>query len=84
MLDAFEDITDNLPVLETYVTIFGSTELEFLRKPLTLLYADLMAFGIKAVKLLDRGKMSMHPSAPVITLCQSPHGGIHERMLIRP
>ena len=46
---ALEDVSSNLPILETYVTIFDSSQVELLRGLLTSLYTNIIGFDLKAV-----------------------------------
>ncbi|MCJ1305113.1 hypothetical protein MMC08_007927, partial [Hypocenomyce scalaris] len=59
----FEDIVKGLPALETYIDIFGSSQLQLLRESLVDIYREFVVFGLQAVKLFDR--------SPVPTLGRS-------------
>ena len=50
----FEDIVKGLPALETYIDIFGSSQLQLLRESLVDIYREFVVFGLQAVKLFDR------------------------------
>lgn len=43
-----------LPALETYVHLYSASELQLLKTPLVNIYVDLISFGLRAVKLVDR------------------------------
>lgn len=40
--------------------MFNSSQLELLRGPLTSLYANIITFGLKAVRLLQMGTLSKY------------------------
>jgi len=58
VVDLLDEVLTGLPVLETYIKIFGTSTIQLLRTPLVNLYAELITFVIMAVKLFDRSKMS--------------------------
>ena len=43
-----------LPALDIYIQIFGASRIRLLERPLVDLYAELITFGIEAVKLFDK------------------------------
>ena len=52
-----EQVAMRLPVLETYIGLFGSSENQLLKAPLIDIYTTLILFGIQALKLFDRSKI---------------------------
>ena len=52
-----EQVAMRLPVLETYIGLFGSSENQLLKAPLIDIYTTLMLFGIQALKLFDRSRI---------------------------
>jgi hypothetical protein len=54
VLAMLDEISNGLPTLETYIDIFGFSEIRLLEAPLIKIYAELISFGIQAVKLFDR------------------------------
>ncbi|KAI9817428.1 MAG: hypothetical protein M1827_001037 [Pycnora praestabilis] len=57
VLDALESITKALPRFGIYIDLFGSSDIQLLRAPLTDIYSDLIRFGIQAIKLFDRSML---------------------------
>jgi hypothetical protein len=56
VLDTLERIAKVLPTLKVYVDLYNSSKLQLLREPLVRIYADIISFGLRAVKLLNRSK----------------------------
>ena len=60
----FEDIVKGLPALETYIDIFGSSQLQLLREPLVDIYREFIVFGLQAVRLFDRSPIRKWSKSP--------------------
>lgn len=56
-LAALEGVTNALPAMSTYISIFGGSELQLLRRPLITIYAQFVIFGLQAVKLFNRSSL---------------------------
>jgi NB-ARC domain len=54
VLDTLEQITNVLPVIETYTNLYSASSIQLLRDPLTNLYSDMIEFSLSAIRLYDR------------------------------
>jgi hypothetical protein len=54
VLALLSEVTNGLPALETYIKIFGCSDIRLLEIPLVTMYVEIIMFGIQAVKLFDR------------------------------
>lgn len=52
-----EDIVKALPTLQTYINMFGSSQLQLLREPLVDIYAGFIGLGLQAIKLCNRSTL---------------------------
>ena len=59
VLDTLEQITKVLPSVKAYVELYGKSQLQLLREPLVSIYADMISFGLRAVKLINKSKLSV-------------------------
>jgi hypothetical protein len=59
VLDTLEQITKVLPSVKAYVELYGKSQLQLLREPLVNIYADMISFGLRAVKLINKSKLSV-------------------------
>ncbi|KZP24445.1 hypothetical protein FIBSPDRAFT_1042213 [Athelia psychrophila] len=61
-LDTVAEILDvirnSLPTLEVYTKLFGSSDIQLLKRPLVEIYTQLMLFGVQGIKLFDRSMLS--------------------------
>jgi hypothetical protein len=53
IITLLENMLKRLPMVETYIDIFGASNIQLLRVPLVNLYSKLIEFGIQVVKLFD-------------------------------
>ncbi|KAF7966513.1 hypothetical protein HWV62_38096, partial [Athelia sp. TMB] len=58
VLDVLEDARNSLPTLDVYIRLFGSSNIQLLRRPLVEMYSHLMVFGIEAMKLFNRSMLA--------------------------
>ena len=54
VLTLLEDIIKELPALQAYINIYGSSKLQLLREPLVDIYAGFIVLGLQALKLFGR------------------------------
>ena len=54
VLALLNEVTNGLPALETYIKIFGCSNIRLLESPLITMYVEIIMFEIQAVKLFDR------------------------------
>ncbi|KAA6409989.1 MAG: hypothetical protein FRX48_06603 [Lasallia pustulata] len=54
VLTMLEDIVKELPALQAYINIYGSSKLQLLREPLVDIYAGFIVLGLQALKLFGR------------------------------
>jgi hypothetical protein len=59
VLNTLEQITKVLPSVKAYVELYGKSQLQLLREPLVSIYADMIFFGLRAVKLINKSKLSV-------------------------
>ncbi|KAF7986442.1 hypothetical protein HWV62_31201 [Athelia sp. TMB] len=57
VLDLLEDVRNSLPTLDVYIRLFGSSNIQLLRRPLVEMYSHLMLLGIEAIKLFNRSML---------------------------
>ncbi|KAF7965512.1 hypothetical protein HWV62_43094 [Athelia sp. TMB] len=57
VLDVLEDVRNSLPTLDVYIRLFGSSNIQLLRRPLVEMYSHLMLLGIEAMKLFNRSML---------------------------
>ncbi|KAA6409811.1 MAG: hypothetical protein FRX48_06423 [Lasallia pustulata] len=54
VLTLLEDVIKELPALQAYINIYGSSKLQLLREPLVDIYAAFIVLGLQALKLFGR------------------------------
>lgn len=60
VLDTLDRIANVLPTLKVYVDLYNASKLQLLRGPLVKIYADMISFGLRAIKLFNRSKFRMY------------------------
>ncbi|KZP24403.1 hypothetical protein FIBSPDRAFT_951170 [Athelia psychrophila] len=58
VVEILDVIRNSLPALEVYTKMFGSSDIQLLKRPLVEIYTQLMLFGVHAVKLFNRSMFS--------------------------
>lgn len=57
MFSTLERIANILPSLRVYVKLYSDSKLQMLKDPLVNVYADIITFGLGAVKLLNKSRI---------------------------
>ncbi|KZP26380.1 hypothetical protein FIBSPDRAFT_949556 [Athelia psychrophila] len=57
VVEVLEGIRNSLPVLDVYIELFSSSDIQLLKGPLVEIYTQLMLFGVQAVKLFNHSML---------------------------
>ncbi|KZP13535.1 hypothetical protein FIBSPDRAFT_1049346 [Athelia psychrophila] len=57
VVEILDVVRNSLPTLEVYTKMFGSSDIQLLKRPLVDIYTQLMLFGVEGVKLFKRSML---------------------------